>query len=346
MPRLKRTAFAMALAATALAGLPGCRPASIARATTPSDGGALEGASELPARRALARELYVAGVPLLARYAVVHARNIDRGGAEYQGPLSVLHWVMVSAESSRAQPGATQAHGPAEAFTVAASLDLRAEPMVVRVPALPAERTYLLQLTDLQASVPAQISSRSTGNQPGDYLVVGPGWQGEVPVGIVDVIHADTTLVSISGWVQGLDTDSPRDQQTLQRGFKMQPLSRYLAIAPPPATRVDWPQPLPADIARHSALFFAQLEALLSFVPPQSGEADLRQRLRQLEITPPQRTLAQAATRALREGMADGQREIDQRRAAFSGCDAGEVDAAHSDAISRACAAQRTLKEG
>ncbi len=336
MPRLKRTAFAMALAATALAGLPGCRPASVARATTPSAGGALAGANELPARRALARELYVAGVPLLARYAVVYARNIDRDGAEYQGPLNVLHWVTVSAESSPAEPGST----------VAASLDLRAEPMVVRVPALPPERTYLLQLTDLQASVPAQISSRSTGNQTGDYLVVGPGWHGEVPVGIVDVIHADTTLVSVSGWVQGLDTDSPRVQHSLQRGFQVQPLSRHLAIAPPPAVRGDWPQPLPADMARHSALFFAQLEALLSFVPAVAGEADLRQRLQQLDITPPQRPLAKAATRALREGMADGQREIDQRRAALSGCDAGDVDAAHSDAIARACAAQRTLQEG
>lgn len=335
MPRLKRTAFAMALAATALAGLPGCRPASIARATTPSAGGALDGASELPARRALARELYVAGVPLLARYAVVHARNINRGGAEYQGPLNALHWVTVSAQSSRP-----------EAFTVAGSLDLRAEPVVVRVPALPAERTFLLQLTDLMASVPAQISSRSSGNQPGDYLVVGPGWQGAVPVGIVDVIHADTTLVSVSGWVQGLGTDGPGVQQTLQRGFQIQPLSRHLAIAPPAASFSDWPQPLPADMARHSALFFAQLDALLSFAPAQPGEADLRQRLRQLEITPPQRPRAQAATRALREGMADGQREIDQRRAALSGCDAGDTDAAHSDAIARACAAQRMLKEG
>ncbi len=336
MPRLKRTAFAMALAATALADLPGCRPASIARATTPGDGGALAGVSELPGRRALARELYVAGVPLLARYAVVHARNIDRGGAEYQGPLNALHWAMVSAEGSRAEPGST----------LAASLDLRAEPMVVRVPALPAERAYLLQLTDLRASVPAQISSRSTGNQPGDYLVVGPGWQGEVPVGIVDVIHADTTLVSVSGWVQGLDTGSVRQQQQLQRGFQLQPLSRYLALPPPLAPLGDWPQPLPADMARHSALFFAQLEALLSFVPAQPGEVDLRQRLQQLEVTPPQRPLAQAATRALRDGMADGQREIDQRRAALSGCDAGGADAAHSDAIARACAAQHTLKEG
>ena len=339
MAQLKRTAFAMALAATALTGLPGCRPASMARATTPSAGDALAGTSELPARRALARELYVAGVPLLARYALVHARNIDRGGAEYQGPLNVLHWVMDSAEGSRAEPGST----------VAASLDLRAEPMVLRVPALPAARTYVMQLTDLMASVPAQISSRSSGNQPGDYLVVGPGWQGTVPVGIVEVIRADTTLVSMSGWVQGLATDSPREHQQLQRGFQIQPLSRYLAVAPPPATANDWPQPLPADLARHSAVFFAQLDALLSFAPPLSGEVNLRRRLQQLEITPPQRSLSSAATRALRDGMADGQREIDQRRVAVDGCDPASLqgsDGGYSDAVSRACAAQHTSKDG
>ena len=340
MPALKRTAFAMALTATAMTGLPGCRPASTARATTPSAGDSLAGASELPARRALAREIYVAGVPLLARYALVHARNIDRASGEYEGPLNVLHWVMVSAESSRAEPGST----------VSASLDLRAEPMVLRVPALPAARTYVMQLTDLLASVPAQISSRSSGNQAGDYLVVGPGWQGTVPVGITDVIHADTTLVSVSGWIQQLATDSVHSRQQLHRGFRVLPLSRYLGIAPPPLPRAAaWPQPLPADLARQSALFFGQLDALLYFAPKQPADRDLRRRLQQLEITPSQRNLAHAATRALRDGMADGQREIDQRRVAADDCDPDSLqrrDGDYSDAVSRACAAQRTLKEG
>ena len=57
-------------------------------------------------------------------------------------------------------------------------LDLRAEPMVVSVPASP-ERYYVLQWFDLYTHNFAYIGSRATGTDTGDYLFAGPGWNGE-----------------------------------------------------------------------------------------------------------------------------------------------------------------------
>jgi hypothetical protein len=73
-------------------------------------------------------------------------------------------------------------------------LDLRAEPIVVSVPALP-DRYYVLQWFDLYTYNFAYIGSRATGNEAGDYLIAGPDWQGPTPGGIKQVLHSETAIV-------------------------------------------------------------------------------------------------------------------------------------------------------
>ena len=63
-------------------------------------------------------------------------------------------------------------------------LDLRAEPMVISVPAVEKKRYYSVQLIDGNTYNFGYIGSRATGNEAGDYLVVGPDWKGETPAGI------------------------------------------------------------------------------------------------------------------------------------------------------------------
>ena len=58
-------------------------------------------------------------------------------------------------------------------------LDLRAEPMVISVPAVDPKRYYSVQLIDGNTYNYGYIGSRATGSEAGDYLVVGPGWHGQ-----------------------------------------------------------------------------------------------------------------------------------------------------------------------
>ena len=57
-------------------------------------------------------------------------------------------------------------------------MDLRAEPLVVSVPAVEESRYYSVQLVDCNTFNYGYIGSRATGNDAGDYMVVGPGWSG------------------------------------------------------------------------------------------------------------------------------------------------------------------------
>ena len=71
-------------------------------------------------------------------------------------------------------------------------LDLRAEPIVLSVPAVPKPRYYSVELIDGNTYNYAYIGSRSTGTEAGSYLVVGPDWKGEKPAGIREVFSSST----------------------------------------------------------------------------------------------------------------------------------------------------------
>jgi len=60
-------------------------------------------------------------------------------------------------------------------------MDLRAEPIVLSVPAVEKARYYSVMLEDGNTFVYGYIGSRATGNEAGEYMVVGPDWNGPMP---------------------------------------------------------------------------------------------------------------------------------------------------------------------
>ena len=71
-------------------------------------------------------------------------------------------------------------------------LDLRAEPMVISVPAVDPKRYYSVQLIDGNTYNYGYIGSRATGSEAGDYMVVGPDWKGATPPGVKKVFRSTT----------------------------------------------------------------------------------------------------------------------------------------------------------
>ena len=64
--------------------------------------------------------------------------------------------------------------------------------MVISVPMIDKDRYYAVQLIDGNTYNFGYIGTRATGTEPGDYLVVGPGWKGETPPGIKQVFRSTT----------------------------------------------------------------------------------------------------------------------------------------------------------
>ena len=74
-------------------------------------------------------------------------------------------------------------------------MDLRAEPMVISVPAIDPQRYYSVMLCDGNTYNYGYIGTRATGTDAGDYMVVGPDWNGATPAGIKKAFRSSTQLV-------------------------------------------------------------------------------------------------------------------------------------------------------
>jgi hypothetical protein len=113
-------------------------------------------------------------------------------------------------------------------------LDLRAEPMVIHVPAI-TDRYYSFQLVDMYTFNFDYIGTRATGTDAGDYLIAGPFWDGPTPDGIDEshVFRSEGVYV-YSLTRTGVDgqTDIP-NVEAIQQQYGLQPLSAFLGEPPP-----------------------------------------------------------------------------------------------------------------
>jgi hypothetical protein len=163
-------------------------------------------------------------------------------------------------------------------------MDLRAEPIVLSVPAVERNRYYSVMLCDGNTFNYGYIGSRATGSEAGDYMVVGPDWQGETPPGIKKVFRSGTYF-SLAGYrTQLFNPKDMKNVEKIQAGYKVRTLSAYLQQPPPPAApAVSFPK-IDKDLAKTN--FFEYLDFSLQFAPPGPEEKDTRAKLARIGIGP------------------------------------------------------------
>jgi hypothetical protein len=168
--------------------------------------------------RRIAQDAYIYFYPLvLLDITRKHFTNIEPGKMFVRGPMNTF-------SHARTFPPATLRGATHPNFDTLYSngwLGLTKEPVVISVPDTQG-RYYLLQLLDIFAGV----GKRTTGTRAGNFVVVGPDWQGEIPQGL-QRISAPTPFV----WVIGRTwTDGPRDYDAVhqvQDGYKLTLLSQW-----------------------------------------------------------------------------------------------------------------------
>jgi hypothetical protein len=311
---LVKSALASGLGLAALAGARDLwNPASaqthvkeIAMAATPQSSlGAVDA-------RAIAKDAYVYGFPLVDNYRIMHAYFVDKGGPQYRAPWNTLFneaRVYTPADTAVQTPNSDTPYSYLGA-------DLRAEPLVFSVPKIEEGRYYSLQFIDLNTFNFAYVGSRATGNGGGTYVLAGPGWQGEKPEGIDEVIACDTELAIVLYRTQLFNPDDIDNVRKIQADYKVQPLSAFLGEpAPAPAPAINFYPPLSAEDERTSLTFFDELNFLLQFCPVVPSEVELRERFSTLGIaageTLDPETLTPAIKQAMQEGIADAWKALD-----------------------------------
>jgi hypothetical protein len=227
--------------------------------------------------RALAKEAYIYGYPLVDNYRFLYGKSIDKADPMFRVPMNEFFH---EADVIKAGQKTVQTPNTETPYS-RASLDLRAEPMVLTVPNIEKGRYYSMQLIDLYTHNYAYVGTRSEGNEASSYLLTGPRWHGDLPKGIKKIIPCETDLVTVVGRTQLFGKEDLPKVIQIQKGYKLQPLSAFLGIAAPVfKDTISWLKSLTsADDLRNSLRFFEQLNFVLGFCPTHSSETELMNRL-------------------------------------------------------------------
>ena len=230
--------------------------------------------------KAIAEEAFIYGLPIVMNYAVMNEFTVDKNSGQYKAPFNTISSearVFTYEDTAVVTPNSDTPYSMLW-------LDLRAEPMVISVPAVQKTRYYSVQLIDGNAYNYGYIGSRATGVEAGDYLVVGPEWKGETPAGIKQTFQSTTPFALTIFRTQLFDAADMPNVVKVQAGYMAQPLSAFLKQpAPAAAPPIDF---VPATTAGIKANFFEYLDAALQFVPVTEADKAIRARLASIGIGP------------------------------------------------------------
>ena len=266
--------------------------------------------------KAIAEEGFIYGLPIVMNYAVMYEYSVDRNSGQYKAPFNQINneaRVFTYKDTAVITPNSDTPYS-------IAWLDLRAEPIVLSVPAVEKARYYSVMLCDGNTFNYGYIGSRATGSDAGDYLVVGPSWQGATPAGIKKVFRATTQFSAVAYRTQLFNPADMPNVAKIQAGYKAQPLSAY---AKQPATvaaaAIDFPK-ANADLVKKN--FFEYLDFALQFAPAGPEERVIREKLARIGVGPGKtfdfKDLPLEHKLEIGLGMKDGEAKVDKYLASGS----------------------------
>jgi hypothetical protein len=256
--------------------------------------------------RAIAKEAYVYGFPIVDNYRIQHAYWVDKATPEYKGP-----WNQIWSSARLYTPADTAIQTPnSDTLYSFIGADLRSEPLVLTVPAMEKERYFSVQLIDYYTFNFDYIGTRTTGNGGGSFLLAGPGWTGDAPKGVEKVFRSETELAFPAYRTQLFDPGDIENVKKVQAGYKVQPLAAFLGQSTAKAApAIDFIKPLAPAEERTSPEFFNILNFVLQFCPMVPSEKELMVRFAKIGIgagkTFDASKLSPEMKTAIEQGMAD-----------------------------------------
>jgi hypothetical protein len=194
--------------------------------------------------RAIAKEAYIYGFPLVDHYRIQYSYFQDKNDPNYKtswNQLINIPRVYTPEDTAIQTPNSDTPYS----FI---GMDLRTEPMVLTVPKIEKERYFSVQFIDAYTHNFAYVGSQTTGNDGGSYLIAGPSWNGDTPEGIAEVIRSETEFVFGAFRTQLFSPADLDNVKKVQAGYKVQPLSAFLGQTPPDAAPpIDFIKPLTPD---------------------------------------------------------------------------------------------------
>jgi len=271
---------------------------------------------------AIAEAVYVYAFPMMIAYGFFHRQTQGPDAPEKQAIGRFTHFrTLGSPTLNNTIPWINT-----DTLYSAAWLDLKLEPYVLSVPAFEPHRFQNVQAADWQTMNFFTRGTRDVGNGARTYLLAGPGWTGETPPGIDEVVVADSWIIKL---FTRIIVEGPGDEAAihkLQDQYGLTPLSAFLGQTPPvEIERAAFPAP-PASGLRGRGFFeqpspdfIGTLNALMVEAPVHADEEELFQQFAQIGIAPGEAfdaaTLTPEQAAAVQTGIDAGLAKIEARLA-------------------------------
>ncbi|TFV73653.1 DUF1254 domain-containing protein [Bradyrhizobium frederickii] len=253
---------------------------------------------------------FIYGLPIVMNYAVMYEYAVDRNSGQFKAPFNQIKNepnVFTYKDTAIVTPNSDTPYS----FVW---MDLRAEPIILSVPAVDPKRYYSVMLCDGSTYNYGYIGNRATGSEAGDYMVVGPDWKGATPPGIKKVFRSSTQF-SVAGYrTQLFNADDLDNVKKVQDGYKVQTLSAYLKQpVTTAAATIDFPK-IDKELVKTN--FFEFLDFALQFAPVQENEKEMRAKLATIGVGPGKtfnfRDLPLEQKLEIGLGMKEGERKVDE----------------------------------
>ncbi|MCW8278870.1 DUF1254 domain-containing protein [Pseudomonas sp. PCH199] len=259
--------------------------------------------------RGIAKEAYLYGFPVVEMYKTLYTQAVDKKSSNFKAPFNQIGntaKAFTAKDTAFVSPNADTPYS----FVW---MDLRAEPLVLTLPRIDEHRYYSVQLIDAYTQNFAYLGTRSTGNSGGHFMVAGPNWQGQQPLDIDRLLRSETNIAYALYRTQLLDEKDLAKVKQIQKGYKVETLSRYdKHKAPPAAAKIDWPKPMPT--MSDTPDLFRYLNFMLAFAPAQDVEKDLLARFKTIGIEAGKPfdliRLSADQRKALEDGISDAKAEF------------------------------------
>ncbi len=278
--------------------------------------------------RAIAKEAYIYGFPMVDNYRIQHSYFVDRKNPEYKTSWNTIY---NNARVYTPDDKAIQTPNSDTPYSFIGA-DLRAESLVVTVPPIEKNRYFSLQFIDQYTFNFAYVGSRTTGNHGGAFLLAGPQWTGPTPQGLTSVIRSETEFVLILYRTQLFEPADIEKVKAIQAGYKVERLSTFLGQPAPEAPPIEFLEPLTPEQQRTSLQFFDLLNFVLQFCPTHPSEKEMMERFARIGVGPERAfdlpTLSPEGRKAVEQGMVDAWKEFKEYKE--TQIDTGKVSSADS----------------
>jgi len=242
---------------------------------------------------ALAKDAYIFAYPMLENYRTMY---VEAASTENFNKFTRTETLFGPESKTVVRPNNDTIYSTAW-------LDLRAEPLIVELPAV-SDRYFSLQLVDMYTHNFAYAGTRATGTGSVTLMVAGPYWEGEIPSGIDYIFHSDGEYVYCVIRT-AVNSEKPGDLQRvleIQQRCSLQTLGEYSGISCPETVETESFPPFDQTVA-DSAGFIGYFNFLLGHLKIHPSEEALIQSFSRIGVGPDKTFDPAELTESVREAI-------------------------------------------